>query len=890
MKIKFQLIDIDYFLLMNKPIIRLFGCTENGKSICAFYENYMPYFYVEENEYTKKTIEQIPEIIKTEKIQRFTPIYYQEKPTKMLKVTLQNPQVVRTIREIFSGKSKNIFEADILFKNRFMIDFGLHGMDWIEAEVENTFTKNVNVPAYKIKSLKRLEQKKNSDLKYIAFDIECIPSDMTKQIDSKIDPIVMISFIFSHEYRGQKDLVILAKHFDGKNVNGFENEKQMLEKFLDIIEEYDPDIITGYNINSFDMPYLIDRLKVNELSIFFGRTKDKPVYTKKFGLYEDCVIPGRVVVDPYQIIRKDPWMKFHRYTLNAVSKILLGEEKVDVSYSEMPKLWKGSRDDLKKFVEYCRKDAELTMKLLTKVGLLDKFFEIAKISGLLLQDCFGGQTQRIDNLLLREFKKRDYCMPSKPKIQNSAENETFKGATVLEPKKGLHSEGCTLILDFASLYPNIMRTYNISPDTLVHGKTNKKTHTSPTGSVFLDKDEKEGILPFIVRDLLEARKQTKKEMNSSNNETKKILNARQLALKDMSNSVYGYTGYIRARIYMIDVASSITAYGRKNIIKVQKLTEENFDVKVVYGDTDSIFVKTKLIDLNKAKKLGEEISKFMSKKLPGTLELEFEKIYRTFLILTKKRYAGWKFEKGDKWKDEIETKGIETIRRDWCSLVSETLEDTLNIILKEGDIKKSIEKIRKVIEKIKANQIEIEKLTIVKGVTKNINSYGGVLPHIEVAKKIAKRNPQEPPKIGDRIGFVITRGNNPLLSSRAEDIDYVKKNKIPIDSEYYIHNQLLPPVRRILNSVEISESEILGFGRQMNINDIMNGSSKRKLKHVIKLVNIEKEETVLKDYEDFICKSCNKKYRRMPLQGICECSGSLIMNYHGSTGNKIVNV
>lgn len=886
---------------MNKPIIRLFGRTESGGSICVFYENFQPYFYMEANELTKKEIENTPQIIKVEKVELKTPIFYQEKPTEMLKVTLQNPQEVPQVKEKFLLKqaAKEIHEADILFKNRFLIDMNLHGMNWVEAEAEKTFTKSVNGPTFTAKSIKPIEKKENSDIKYFAYDIECIPIETNRAIDSKKDPIVMISISLSHEHRGRKDFVVVAKPAQGKGVLSYDGEKEMLENFIEFIKEYDPDIITGYNINSFDMPYLIDRLKEHGIGPFFGRTLDKPVYTKKFGMYEECVVPGRVVVDPYQIIRKDPWMKFQRYTLNDVSKTLLNEEKLDVAYKDMPKMWNGSKEDLDKFIEYCRKDADLTLKLLLKVGLLDKFFEISKLSGLVLQDCFGGQTQRIDSLLLREFRKRGMVMPSKPtkeklrKSTKARESEELKGATVLEPKKGLHSDGSTLVLDFASLYPNIMKTYNISPDTLVRGETDKKTHTSPTGATFLDKEEQEGILPYLVRNLLEARKATKKEMYEASGEQKKILNGRQLALKDIANSMYGYTGYIRARIYVIDVANSITGYGRENILKTKKLVEENFPVEIVYGDTDSIFAKTNIQSLAESKKLGEEISRFISERLPGTLQLEFEKMYRTFLILTKKRYAGWKFEYQGEWKNEIETKGIETVRRDWCRLVSNTLKENLDIILKEGDIKKVIENTRVVLEKLKANEIPIEDLTIIKGITKNPDSYDGVLPHIELAKKLSKRNPQEAPKVGDRIGFVIIKGNQ-MLSMRSEDPEYVKENKIQIDSEYYIQNQLLPPVRRILEAVGVSESELLGSGRQMNMMDIMNGT-KRKLKHDIKFVDGELEkkeepqEEKLGGYEGFICQECNKQHRRIPLQGSCDCGGKLAISYHGSTGSKIVN-
>jgi DNA polymerase I len=631
---------------------------------------------------------------------------------------------------------------------------------------------------------------------------------------------------------------------------------------------------------------LLERLRQNNLQQSFGRC-DKSVFSKTFGITQECIVPGRIVVDPYQILKRDPWVKFHRYNLNTIAKELLGEEKIDVEYGDMPSMWNGSREKLDKFIEYCRKDAELSLRLVLEKGMLDKFFELAKISGLLLQDSFGGQSSRVETVLLHEFKKKGFVMPSRPtkqellKRSREREKTELKGATVLEPKKGLHAEGCILVLDFRSLYPSIMRTYNVSPDTLLLNKEKIPSIKSPIGAYFVDQSIREGIFPSVLRELMDARIAIKKTMRSARGDEKRILNAKQLALKDMSNSFYGYTGYIRARLYMIDVANTITAHGRENLEKTKKLIEDNFDVEVLYADTDSVFLKTNIKNLDDAKNEGEKIAKFVSEKLPGYLELNFEKIYRTFLILTKKRYAGWKFELvGDEWVDNIEMKGIETIRRDWCALVSDTMEDAINIILKEGDVQKAINRVRGVLASLKKGEIPLDKLTIIKGITKSLESYEGTSPHIELAKKMAKRNPSEAPVVGDRLGFVIIRGNQ-LLSKRAEDPKYAAEHNLQIDSDYYMNSQLFPPIERILSAIGITKGELLGNGRQINMHDIM--SNHREERHKIE-IGFEKG---LEGWESFVCKKCSKSYRRMPLCGSCECGGELLISYHGSLGDKV---
>jgi DNA polymerase, archaea type len=894
-----QILDMDYFFATNKPVIRIFGRTDKGQSVCALYDQLLPYFYIKCTDDQGEKISQFKEVKQVEDVEMFLPIGYSSKKTQLKKITLINPQEVPEMRDKITALGvKEIFEADILFKYRFMVDNKIYGMQWVEVEGARTNTKVSKVPTYHATDIVPIERTENIPLKILSFDIECISNDVKRVPDSKKDPIVMISAAFGTEFKGKKDMVYVAKNFTGENVKGVPTEKEMLEEFVKMIDEYDPDVVTGYNINNFDLPYLTERLKQNKIPLSIGRS-DKPMFGRTTGINFEFTIPGRIVFDPYQILKKDPWLKFHKYDLNTVAKKMLGEQKHDVEYGEMLSLWTGSRENLGRFVEYARKDAVLVLRLVVEKGLMDKFFELSKLSGLLLQDVFGGQTRRVDTMLLHEFKKRGYVMALNPNksdlIRRTKERdkEGLKGATVLEPKKGLHADGCVLVMDFKSLYPSIMRTFNVSPDTLLLDDSDLQVHVSPVGAKFVTADVSPGILPTLLTNLVEMRSRIKKEMKTATGEEKRILNAKQLAIKDMSNSFYGYTGYIRARLYTIDVAASITAYGRTNIEKTQQLVEKNFDVEVVYGDTDSIFLKTKTIDLDEAKKLGEAVAKFVSDNLPGHLELQFEKIYRTFLILTKKRYAGLKYEMiGDKWVSEIEMRGIETVRRDWCPLVSELMMDVLNSLLKEGDLQKSITVVKGVIEKLRNNEVDLEKLTVVKGITKHVDSYEGMLPHIELARKLTIRNPQEAPRIGDRLGFVIIKGNQ-ILSKRAEDPNYVRKHKIEIDSDYYIQSQLLPPIERIFSSVGIERSEILGNGRQISLGDLMNGT-KRQMKHDIE-VRYKKEDPkkedkteALKGWEEFVCKKCKKSYARIPLQGSCPCGGELLMSYHGSVSNRAV--
>jgi DNA polymerase I len=193
-------------------------------------------------------------------------------------------------------------------------------------------------------------------------------------------------------------------------------------------------------------------------------------------------------------------------------------------------------------------------------------------------------------------------------------------------------------------------------------------------------------------------------------------------------------------------------------------------------------------DMEKISEMGGKIAESISRDLPGIMELEFEKVFKRFLPLTKKRYAAWRFDRTDSgWKDRMEMKGIETVRRDWCPLVSETVQRVLEILLKEDDVKGALKYFKGVVNQLVTGQVDIQKLVITKTMTKSAGSYDGKQPHIELVKKMQSRSPGEAPGVGDRISYVIVKGRD-LLSNRTEDPEYVRERGLQIDPQYYIEN------------------------------------------------------------------------------------------------------
>ncbi|MBN2043214.1 MAG: DNA polymerase elongation subunit [Candidatus Aenigmarchaeota archaeon] len=870
----FQVLDVDYTIVNELPVIRIFGKSDRGKPVCGFFEGnserYLPYFYVDSEMDINKVLEGETNVHKTERVKRFLPIGYHKEKKDVWKIFLKNPAKTPELRDRLKAKGFDVYEADIPFKYRFMTDFGIRGMDWIEVENEvpvNTNTVNVESKIV-IKKIKTTEREL-SDLKYLAFDIECVPLKPGSVPDEKYDPVIMISLVFSEPYKGKKSMVISTR--PGKGVTSFETEKEMLEGFVKIMMEYDPDILTGFNVKNFDIPYILERMRQNEIVPMFGRCKKQVTANKVMSRYR-VNLTGRIIADSFEIVKRDFSMK--RYDLNTVSENLLNENKEDVKHSEIDKLWKGSQDGYEKLVTYCLKDSKLAMSLLLKLNLLDKYFALAKTSGTLMQDILdSGETMRIENVLLNEFNKNGFILPCRPEGSDVAKREKqriieLKGGFVIEPKKGLHSS--VIVLDFKSMYPSLIRTFNICPTTLIIDEDMENSIMSPAGAKFVPESVRKGIIPSILEGLMKERGDVKKRLKVEKDpQKKKGLDAKQWALKILSNAFYGHFGYPRAKIYKLEIANSITSFGRETIARTKEFIEKKYGYEVVYGDTDSVMVKIDKEDLEEIKKIGDSISRDVTKNLKGVMELEFEKVFKRFLPLTKKRYAAWCFElTQDGWKDKIETKGIETVRRDWCDLVSETTKRVLEIILKENDIKSAVKFFNGIVKEVTERKVSIQKLVITKTLTKRADGYAGVQPHAELAKKMKKRSPADAPGVGDRIGYVIIKGLD-LVSKRTEDPMYVIERGLEIDSKYYIENQLLPPVERIFSALDVSKTELLGKGKQISLCGALNNFSGKPKKI---------EKVSLDEVNGLICVKCSKCYDMPPLTGLCECGGELMFS------------
>jgi len=897
MSVNFQLLGSDYIMTNGKPTVRLFGRTEDNKSITVFCNGSLPYFYVlptrnetEIRNFLKNKFKDL--LVKVETVEKFLPIGYSDKDVKLLKITLKDPSKVPFIRDSLRSKipSSNIFEADILYRSRYMVDNKLFGMRWYNVTGDIVQTQTVKT-AKKIeaKKIKEVEIDKNMKFKYLSFDIEVLPRKGEIPTAEK-DAIIMMSIFFYPAFKGKNTMVLAAKSikkFDN-DIVGFSSEKEMLKEFVKIIDQFDPDAILGYNINGFDLPYLETRLKKNNVTRCIGRCTHKPFSSRKFVHRWRTNITGRIIIDVYDLVR-EATTKFglfrglKHYTLAAVSKMVIGETKEKLSAKDFVEMWADGGKKLHKLINYSRKDAELPFRIMMEKNMLDKFIEISKVSGACLQDVLnGGEATRIENIVLYEFNRRGFVVPCKPvsemlaRRSSERRSEGLKGAFVLEPAIGFHDRSVAY-LDFKSMYPSIIISLNICPTTLIIKDGHKDFHKTPSGSKFVKQDIREGIIPQIVEYLITTRDKIKKEMRGERDKNRKnYLYAKQYAFKTVANAFYGYLGYIRAKLYVLDIANGITSMGREMILKTKTIIETKSPYKVIYADTDSVMIKLETNNLEEAFKTGDGLAKLINKEIHHILKMKIEGVFQTLLILSKKRYAGVCFEPTDNgWEENLIMKGIETVRRDWCDIVSTTLNKVLNAILKERDVKKAVTIVKNTVKDIQTGKVDIDSLVITKSISKALSSYKGVQPHTEVVKKMRARDPASAPTVGDRVGFVIVKGLG-LVSKRAEDPGYVKEHHLEIDSNYYINSQLLPPLERVFEALDVSKSDLTGAGKQLGIIEAMRN-------HKSKTPFVEE----LKEIDGLTCNACSTTFTRIPLSGKCDtCSGEIVF-FKGEVKSRV---
>ena len=580
------LLDIDYITRGDKAVVRLFGREKTdgeGNSIIVLDYGFKPYIYVDPH-----NLEQCREQLNDLDVVQIEKVKMKDlgKDKEFLKVTFNHPQDVPKLRDKIRELSqvKEIREHDIPFYRRYLIDKGLFPMAEVEVEVEKASPEICSIPediGTAVMELAGPIQPVSSDfpdLKILSLDIEVYnPKGMPNAED---DPIIMISLSSNQGLR----MVISTAESPLDFVERVADEKEMLQRFVSIVEEENPDILIGYNSDNFDFPYIRDRAAILDVPLNLG-TDGSGLKFMKRGFANAALVKGRVHVDLYLIMRR--YLQLDRYTLERVYLELFGEEKYDIPGDEIHQYWDDCGSKLEKLCHYSLDDAvavteigekmiPLTLELTRIVG--QPFFDVARMA----------TGQQVEWYLIRKAHEQGEVVPNKPSASqySNRRGKRAAGGYVKDPVKGLHEN--IVYFDFRSLYPSIIISKNVSPDTLVDECNPEDCHISPEGRYMFLK-EPAGFVPSIIGNILSERVRLKTMMKESeDDEEKKILNVQQDALKRLANSMYGVYGYSRFRWYRLECADAITAWGR-DYIKKTMVKAEKFGFKPVYADTDGFY-------------------------------------------------------------------------------------------------------------------------------------------------------------------------------------------------------------------------------------------------------------------------------------------------------------
>uniref|UniRef100_A0A674E970 DNA polymerase n=1 Tax=Salmo trutta TaxID=8032 RepID=A0A674E970_SALTR len=809
----FQQIDLDYYLGAavagmpgqsqgNVPIIRMFGVTDSGNSVCCHVHGFAPYFYIPApngftsdhlSEFKRELNSAVLKDMRSNKDNMSVTVlavditrkesmygYHGKRIVDFLRITMAMPRLIAPAKRLleqgfkfgpFPIQSFSSYEANIDFEIRFMVDSDVVGCCWIELpkgkyrvreerkvslcqyEVDVGWTQLISHPA-------EGEYQRIAPLRVLSFDIECAGR---KGIfpEAEKDPVIQIASMVQRQ--GEKEPFIRTVFtlqsccsIVGSQVLCFTKESQLLQSWAEFVRTVDADIITGYNIQNFDLPYLLNRaatLKVN-LFPYLGRVqgiksvlRDSSFQSKQMGRRENKILnmEGRVQFDLLQVLLRD--YKLRSYTLNAVSFHFLQEQKEDVQHSIITDLQNGNEQTRRRLAVYCLKDAYLPLRLLQKLMCVINYMEMARVTGVPLTYLLSrGQQIKVVSQLLRQAMKQGLVMP----VVKPEGGEDYTGATVIEPEKGYYSVPIAT-LDFSSLYPSIMMAHNLCYTTLLQkgsaeklGLTPEDFIKTPTGDLFVKSSVRKGLLPDILEDLLSARKKAKAELKKETDPFKKqVLDGRQLALKISANSVYGFTGAQVGKLPCLEISQSVTGFGRQMIEQTKQLVESKYtiangyqaDAKVIYGDTDSVMVKLGVDTVSRAMEVGREAAEWVSSHFTPPIKLEFEKVYYPYLLINKKRYAGLYFSSSADTHDKMDCKGIETVRRDNCTLVANLINTCLQTILIDRDPQGAVAHAKEVISDLLCNRIDISQLVITKELTRTAQEYAAKQAHVELAER-----------------------------------------------------------------------------------------------------------------------------------------------------------
>jgi len=844
--------------------ISIFGKTEAGKSVCVT-TTFDPYFFVKlPKGTTQQDVKRLYDDINRLKRDHVTGYsltkqkdvwgFQNNEEFHFMHLNFKSLEHRRKVNSIFmynkEFRNYHVYESNLDPVLRLMHRTGIQSTGWLDTGdncVRSHLSKtDIDLWCNEWSTLKPVERDDMAPFVVASFDIECnsstgkfpdpnVPDDACFQI-----AISLCKFGSDEPY----DKTCLCfkktdKNIEGSNIISFDTEREMLLAFKRYLNEKDIDIMTGWNIFGFDLEYIYKRAAMVGCGVEFyqlGKLNDtechlvlKQLSSSALGDNYLKLLPmaGRFIFDLFHEVKKG--YKLDSYSLNNVSKLYLGDQKIDMTPKEMfARFLEADPVKLREVAEYCIKDTLLPHKLMKKLCTLLNLVEMAKATWVPVSFLVErGQQIKVFSQLTKKARELGYMVPTIK--YGSLPEEQYEGATVLEAQKGAYYTPITA-LDFEALYPSIMMAHNLCYSTYVMDERKYGNIPGITYETFDigDKTYKfaqdvPSLLPAILDELKQFRKKAKRDMAAATGSMKEVYNGKQLAYKVSMNSVYGFTGAGKGILPCVPIASTTTCRGRGMIEETKTYVEANFPgAKVRYGDTDSVMVEFDVGDrkgieaIEYSWEIGERAAEECSALFKKPNNLELEKVYWPYFLYSKKRYAAklWtKGKDGNMNMDYVDVKGLQLVRRDNTPHMREVCKELLDVILTSGDTGPPMDLARKRANELLGGEISNDQLILSQGLSdsykvggKNVSitspeSININQAHVQVVNKMRQRKPGSEPQSGDRVPYILTKTDNPRAKAfeKSEDPKYVEENNIPVDYHYYFVNKFLNPVCDLLD-------------------------------------------------------------------------------------------
>jgi DNA polymerase-2 len=575
------------------------------------------------------------------------------------------------------------------------------------------------------------------------------------------------------------------------------DERAALDLFCARVDELDPDVLTGWNVIDFDLTVLQRIAARLNHPLLLGRDPGALRLRKAEGYFGSgqASIPGRLVLDGIDLLR-GAFVRMDEYSLDAVAREVLGEGKAvagDVG-DRIGEILDNYRRDLDAFALYARTDARLAYQILERLNLIRLACARSQLTGM-TPDRVAASIASFDFLYLTELGRQAVVAPS-VRTDDSRAHPAQQGGHVLEPVAGLHRN--VWVFDFKSLYPSIIRTFNIDPLSYIERPSLDSDLIRTVSGAFA---RTPGILPRMLDELFPRREAAKKAGDS----------VASHAIKILMNSFYGVLGAPSCRFYNPALVNSITGMGRE-LLLWSKAWFEAAGFKVLYGDTDSLFVDSSTTDPDAARQRGRDLAAALNLELSAhiherwrvasRLELEFEKLYlKLFLPRARhstrgasKRYAGLL---GGADADSVEFIGMEVVRRDWTALAKQVQRELYHRLFTDQSVDAYLSDL---VGKVRNGELD-SALVYRKNLRKGAEEYTATTPpHVAAARKSNQAQ-------GRLISYVMT-------TAGPEPLDNVRH---PLDREHYVLKQVKPVAEPVLETLGLDFERVIGDSRQLDL-------------------------------------------------------------------------